>query len=155
MLPHKRGAKSKTLESTQTPTDVDKKRERERKREREKERKREREKETNPFCEENRQRSFRKKSTKNQRKRRGKRRIVLSLRVFGLLSSLFFFLLFSEKRTKKLSPTFFFKGGGGFRANYMRNFFTFARALYRATLYQRERGKDEQHQRILRGKRGK
>ena len=100
MLPHKRGAKSKTLESTQTPTDVDKKRERERKREREKE--------TNPFCEENRQRSFRKKSTKNQRKRRGKRRIVLSLRVFGLLSSLFFFLLFSEKRTKKLSPTFFF-----------------------------------------------
>ena len=152
MLPHKRGAKSKTLESTQT----DKKRERERKREREKERKREREKETNPFCEENRQRSFRKKSTKNQRKRRGKRRIVLSLRVFGLLSSLFFFLLFfGKKNFETFSNVFFLKGGGGFGANYMRNFFTFARALYRATLYQRERGKDEQHQRILRGKRGK
>ena len=132
MLPHKRGAKSKTLESTQTPTDVDKKRERERKREREKE--------TNPFCEENRQRSFRKKSTKNQRKRRGKRRIVLSLRVFGLLSSLFFFLLFSEKRTKKLSPTFFFKRGGWFPCKLHAQFlYICARALSSDTLPERER----------------
>ena len=146
MLPHKRGAKSKTLESTQT----DKKRERERKREREKERKR-----RTPSARRTNEEAFAKKAQKTNEKEEEKEGYFsLSVcLVFSLLFSFFFF--FRKKEQRNFLQRFFFKGGGGFRANYMRNFFTFARALYRATLYQRERGKDEQHQRILRGKRGK
>ena len=126
---------------------------REKEREREKERKRERDE---PLLRgEQTKKLSQKKHKKPKKKKRKKKDSSLSPCVWSSLFSFLFSSFFRKKEFRNFLQRFFLKGGGGFGANYMRNFFTFARALYRATLYQRERGKDEQHQRILRGKRGK
>ena len=97
---------------------------------------------------------------REQNKRRGKRGIsIISLCFLSLLSFFFFFFfLFStvfEKRTNFFFQRFFFKRGGFVQITCAISLHLGARALSSDdTLPERERGKDEQHERVLRGKRG-
>ena len=126
MLPHKRGAKSKTLESTQT----DKKRERERKRERDE-----------PLLRgEQTKKLSQKKHKKLMKKKRKKKDISLSPCVWSSLFSFLFSSFFRKKEFRNFLQRFFFKGGWWFRCKLHAQFlYICARALSSNTLPERER----------------
>ena len=94
-------------------------------------------------------------NTQNKKKRKKKRNFDFSLLAVSLLSFFFSFSTVFEKRTNFSPTNVFFLKGGFVQITCAISLHLGARALSSDdTLPERERGKDEQHERVLRGKRG-